>query len=85
MVRRSGLPHRSAQGLRKAAARPFAEADCSNQQIKSWTEHTPDAEVSIHTKAADQKTFYDAAGEMLMAHLAKALSIQSDNALKGEA
>jgi integrase len=65
----AGLPQCSAHGLRKAAARRFAEAGCSNQQIKSWTGHTTDSEVARYTAAADQKTLSDAAGEMLMANL----------------
>ena len=39
----AGLSHCSAHGLRKAAARRFAEAECSNQQIKAWTGHVPTA------------------------------------------
>jgi integrase len=35
----AGLPHCSAHGLRKAAARRLAEAGCSNQQIKAITGH----------------------------------------------
>lgn len=65
----AGLPACSAHGLRKAAARRFAEAGCSNQQIKSWTGHTTDSEVARYTAAASQEMLSDAAGEMLMANL----------------
>jgi integrase len=50
----AGLPHCSAHGLRKAAARRLAEAGCGNQQIKSITGHKTDREVSRYTAAADQ-------------------------------
>lgn len=81
----AGLPNCSAHGLRKAAARRFAEAGCSNQQIKSWTGHTTDSEVSRYTAAADQQAMSDAAGEMLMANLAKGLAIDALNPLEKEA
>jgi integrase len=42
----AGLPQCSAHGLRKFAARRFAEAGSSNQQIKAWTGHTTDSEIS---------------------------------------
>lgn len=79
----AGLPHCSAHGLRKSAARRFAEAGCSNQQIKAWTGHTTDSEVSRYTAAADQQSLSDSAGEMLMANLRNRLAIDDDNALKG--
>ncbi|MCT8999112.1 tyrosine-type recombinase/integrase [Chelativorans intermedius] len=50
----AGLPHCSAHGLRKAAARRLAEAGCTNQQIKAITGHKTDKEVSRYTAAADQ-------------------------------
>lgn len=81
----AGLPHCSAHGLRKAAARRFAEAGCSNQQIKSWTGHTTDSEVSRYTAAADQQMLSDAAGELLMANLAERLANQTCNTLEKEA
>lgn len=81
----AGLPDCSAHGLRKAAARRFAEAGCSNQMIKSWTGHTTDSEVSRYTAAADQMVLSDAAGEMLMANLRKRLAIQNANPLEKEA
>lgn len=78
----AGLTECSAHGLRKAAARRFAEAGCTNQQIKSWTGHTTDSEVARYTAAADQKMLSDEAGEMLMANLRKRLAIQNDNQLE---
>ena len=77
------LPHCSAHGLRKAAARRFAEAGCSNQQIKAWTGHTTDSEVSRYTAAADQTLLSDAAAELLMANLRSRLAIGERNALNG--
>lgn len=65
----AGLDHCSAHGLRKAAARRFAEAGCSNQQIKAWTGHTTDTEVARYTAAASQQLMSDAAAELLMANL----------------
>jgi integrase len=79
----AGLRHCSAHGLRKSAARRFAEAGCSNQQIKAWTGHTTDSEVSRYTAAADQQSLSDSAGEMLMANLRNRLAIDDDNALEG--
>lgn len=80
----AGLPQCSAHGLRKAAARRFAEAGCTNQQIKSWTGHTTDSEVSRYTAAADQQALSDDAGEKLMANLRKRLANYSANTLKKE-
>ncbi|HET9355277.1 MAG TPA: tyrosine-type recombinase/integrase, partial [Sphingomicrobium sp.] len=70
----AGLPQCSAHGLRKAAARRFAEAGCSNQQIKSWTGHSTDSEVARYTAAADQTLLSDAAAELLMANLRNRLA-----------
>lgn len=78
----AGLPQCSAHGLRKAASRRFAEAGCSNQQIKSWTGHTTDSEVARYTAAASKETLSDAAGEMLMANLRERLATKSDNPLR---
>lgn len=81
----AGLPQCTAHGLRKAAARRFAEAGCSNQQIKAWTGHTTDSEVSRYTAAADQQALSDAAAEMLMANLAERLANSDHNPLENEA
>jgi len=81
----AGLPQCSAHGLRKAAARRFAEAGCTNQQIKAWTGHSTDSEVSRYTAAADQKALSDAAAEMLMANLAQRLANAERNRLEREA
>lgn len=64
----------SAHGLRKAAARRFAEAGCSNQEIKAWTGHTTDFEVARYTAAADQRTLSNAAADKLLANLAEKLA-----------
>lgn len=79
----AGLPHCSAHGLRKASARRFAEAGCSNQQIKSWTGHKTDTEVARYTRAASQELLSDDAGAMLMANLQRRLAIAESNLLKG--
>ncbi|MGE4324160.1 MAG: tyrosine-type recombinase/integrase [Sphingobium sp.] len=81
----AGLPQCSAHGLRKAAARRFAEAGCTNQQIKSWTGHATDSEVARYTAAADQQALSDAAAEMLMANLADRLANRGANPLEKEA
>jgi integrase len=61
----AGLPHCTAHGLRKAAARRMAEAGCTNQQIKSITGHKTDKEVARYTAAADQIRLSDQAIEAL--------------------
>jgi integrase len=51
----AGLPKVcSVHGLRKAAARRFAEAGCTVHQIAAWTGHASLKEVERYTKAADQ-------------------------------
>jgi len=79
----ANLPHCSAHGLRKAAARRFAEAGCSIQQIKAWTGHTTDSEVSRYTAAADQTLLSDAAAELLMANLRERLATDGEKPLEG--
>lgn len=81
----AGLPDCSAHGLRKAAARRFAEAGCSNQQIKAWTGHTTDSEVARYTAAADQQALSDSAADMLMANLRNRLAKKGAKQLKSEA
>jgi integrase len=50
----AGLPHCSAHGLRKAAARRLAEAGCTEHEIASITGHASLREIVRYTKAADQ-------------------------------
>tara|TARA_R110002020_G_scaffold113518_8_gene261078 strand:- start:1952 stop:3061 length:1110 start_codon:yes stop_codon:yes gene_type:complete len=50
----AGLPHCTAHGLRKAAARRLAEAGCSYSQIKAITGHKTDKEVARYTSDANQ-------------------------------
>ena len=50
----SGLPHCSAHGLRKAAARRLAEAGCTEHEIAAITGHASLREITRYTKAADQ-------------------------------
>jgi integrase len=52
---KAGLPHCSAHGLRKAAARRLAEAGCTEHEIKSITGHASLKEIVRYTKAADQR------------------------------
>jgi len=50
----AGLPHCSAHGLRKAAARRAAEQGASNQGLKAVGGWTTDRQVSVYTEAANQ-------------------------------
>lgn len=52
----AGLPKCSAHGLRKAAARRFAEAGCTAPQIASYTGHKSLREVQRYIDDANQKT-----------------------------
>lgn len=55
-IRAAGLPARcKPHGLRKAAARRFAEAGCSASEIMSITGHRTLAEVERYTRAAEQE------------------------------
>lgn len=55
----AGLQGYSMHGLRKAAARRFAELGLSNQLIKSFTGHTSDSEVARYTRDAEQARMAD--------------------------
>ena len=63
----AGLPHCSAHGLRKAAARRLAEAGCSAKQIMSITGHRTLKEVELYTRAADQVRLASDAMAMVVA------------------
>src|SRR5262249_33501902 len=52
---KAGLPHCSAHGLRKAAARRLAEAGCTAHQIGAITGHASLPELVRYTKAPDQR------------------------------
>ncbi len=67
--RRIGLTGLSPHGLRKAAARRFAEAGCSANQIASYTGHASLREVARYTAAADQLRMAVGAMERLEAHI----------------
>jgi integrase len=58
---RAGLPHCSAHGLRKAAARRLADAGCSTHEIASITGHASLREVQRYTEAASQAKLADSA------------------------
>ena len=57
----AGLPHCSAHGLRKAAARRLAEAGCTTHEIAAITGHASLREVVRYTKAVDQVKLAEAA------------------------
>ena len=58
---RAALPHCSAHGLRKAAARRLAEAGCTEHEIAAITGHASLTEVQRYTKSVDQKRLAAAA------------------------
>jgi integrase len=57
----AGLPHCSAHGLRKAAARRLAEAGCTAHEIGAITGHASLAELVRYTRAVDQRRLAEAA------------------------
>jgi integrase len=57
----AGLPHCSAHGLRKAAARRLAEAGCTPHEIGAITGHASLAELTRYTRAVDQRRLAEAA------------------------
>ena len=59
----ANLPHCSAHGLRKAAARRLAEAGCTAHEIAAVTGHASLREVARYTRAADQRRLAGAAME----------------------
>ena len=58
---RAGLPHCSAHGLRKAAARRLAEAGCTTHEIGAITGHASLTELVRYTRTADQRRLAEAA------------------------
>lgn len=58
---RAGLPHCSAHGLRKAAARRLAEAGCSPHEIMAITGHQSLKEVERYTRDAGRRGLADSA------------------------
>jgi integrase len=63
--RAAGLPHCSAHGLRKAAARRLAEAGCTPHEIAAITGHRSLNEIARYTRAVEQRRLADAAIEKL--------------------
>src|SRR5262249_61249456 len=57
---KAGLPHCSAHGLRKAAARRLAEAGCTAHEIGAITGHASLTELVRYTKAVDQRRLAEA-------------------------
>lgn len=62
---RAGLPHCSAHGLRKAAARRLAEAGCSAHEIMAITGHQTLKEVERYTRKAGRRNLADSAMERI--------------------
>jgi integrase len=60
------LRHCTAHGLRKSAARLFAEAGCSEHEIAAWTGHASLREVRRYTKAVSQERLALAAAQKLL-------------------
>jgi integrase len=58
---KAGLPHCSAHGLRKAAARRLAEAGCTAHEIGAITGHASLTELVRYTRAADQRRLAESA------------------------
>jgi integrase len=56
----AGLPHCSAHGLRKAAARRAAELEATQLQLKAAGGWSGDAEVAVYTAEADQARLAEA-------------------------
>ena len=66
MCNQAGLPKAcAAHGLRKAAARRFAESGCTAHQIMSITGHKSLREVTRYTEAADRRQLAKAAMKKL--------------------
>lgn len=63
----AALPHCSAHGLRKAAARRLAEAGCTEHEIGAITGHASLREIVRYTRAADQRRLAVAAMEKVKA------------------
>lgn len=57
----AGLPHCSAHGIRKAAARRLADAGCTVHEIMSITGHQSLKEVQRYTREAGRRALADAA------------------------
>jgi integrase len=70
----AGLPHCSAHGLRKAAARRLAEAGCTEHEIAAITGHASLREIARYTKAADQARLARAAIDKVSANQEQKLS-----------
>ena len=67
----AGLPHCSAHGLRKAAARRLAEAGCTPHEIAAITGHATLKEIVRYTKAVDQTRLAVAAMDKMRTNTVK--------------
>lgn len=63
----AGLPHCTAHGLRKAAARRAAEHGATNQELKAIGGWTTDRQVNLYTAAAEQKRMGEQAMDPVIA------------------
>ena len=77
----AGLYHCTAHGLRKSAAVRLALAGCTNQEIKAWTGHKTEAEVSRYTETANKPHLADAGAVKLLANLKKGSPINPHKTL----
>lgn len=75
----AGLPHCTAHGLRKAAARRAAEAGATNQSLKALGGWTTDTQVGVYTAAADRHRL---AGQALAPVIEFDLANRSDGLAK---
>jgi integrase len=81
----AGLPHCSAHGLRKAAARRLAEAGCTAHEIAAITGHASLREIERYTRAVDQRRLAEAAMSKTGTSIGKlgdGFSNQGENSLK---
>ena len=68
---RAGLPHCTAHGLRKAAARRLAEAGCTPHEIAAVSGHATLKEIVRYTKAVDQRQLAQAAMDKMRTNTVK--------------
>jgi integrase len=81
----AGLPHCSAHGLRKAAARRLAEAGCTAHEIAAITGHASLREIERYTRAVEQRRLAEAAMTKTRTSIGKPgdeFANQGENSLK---
>lgn len=72
----AGLPHCTAHGLRKAAARRMAEGGMSGDIIKAVTGHTDLKQVSVYTAAANQTALAEMGAKAIAGKKSRTNSVQ---------